>query len=178
MREDVSAEDPARVRRLVESTGFFSAAEVDIAEELVLEALARGDAAGYFFCFASSGEDRLDAYACYGPIPCTASSYDLYWIAVRPQLQGLGLGRELSERVEQRVAQRGGTRLYADTSGRAQYEATRRFYEHCGYHRAAVLSDFYAPADDKIIYVKVLDSDRRRTDGRSHAGGHDLRSEG
>jgi hypothetical protein len=46
--------------------------------------------------------------------------------------------------------------MYVDTSGRAQYAPTRAFYEHMGYERAAVLEDFYAPGDAKVIYSKIL----------------------
>ena len=50
----------------------------------------------------------------------------------------------------------GGRRLYAETSGRAQYRPTRRFYRRAGFRREARLRDFYAPGDDKLIFVKEL----------------------
>jgi hypothetical protein len=46
--------------------------------------------------------------------------------------------------------------MYLDTSGRAQYAPTRAFYEHKGYGVAARLEDFFAPGDDKVIYVRAL----------------------
>ena len=89
-REMVRPGDPEAVRRLTEATGFFSAEEVVIAGELAQEHLAKGDASGYLFIFAadrfSDGTDRLAAYACFGPTPGTADSYDLYWIAVDPAM--------------------------------------------------------------------------------------------
>jgi hypothetical protein len=50
----------------------------------------------------------------------------------------------------------GGLRVYAETSGRPQYEPTRAVYERLGFFREAHLKDFYAPGDDKVFYVKVL----------------------
>jgi hypothetical protein len=50
----------------------------------------------------------------------------------------------------------GGTRIYIETSHRADYEATRGFYERCGYRLEAVLADYYAPGDGRAIYVKGL----------------------
>src|SRR5262245_49884926 len=80
-RDDVRAGDAAKVMELVSTTGFFSAAEVAIAGELVDERLARGLASGYRFVFAERAA-RLERYCCYGPIPLTQSSFDLYWIVV------------------------------------------------------------------------------------------------
>ena len=51
----------------------------------------------------------------------------------------------------------GGTRIYADTSQRAQYNDTRAFYERCGYDIAAVLEDFYDRGDGKVIYAKSIE---------------------
>jgi hypothetical protein len=48
------------------------------------------------------------------------------------------------------------SRVYAETSTRAQYARTRSFYFACGYRFATELPDFYAPGDGKAVYVKVL----------------------
>jgi len=154
-REEVRPSDAGLVRDIVSSTGFFNAEEVDIAVELVDEALSRGASAGYFFVFADY-EGGVAGYACYGPIPGTKSSFDLYWIAVRAELRGRGLGRMLMQRAESAVGEMGGTRVYIDTSSREQYAPTRGFYESCGYRKDAVLEDFYASGDSKVIYVKKL----------------------
>ena len=143
------------MRRLVDLTGFFHPDEVDVAEELVVERLQKGEASGYSFIMADH-YGRLAAYACFGPIPCTASSYDLYWIAVHPDFQGKGLGRRLLMEVERRVKAAGGSRIYVDTSQRVQYASTRAFYESLGYRLEAVLKDFYAIGDGKTIYCKSL----------------------
>ncbi|MBN2233401.1 MAG: GNAT family N-acetyltransferase [Deltaproteobacteria bacterium] len=154
-RSDIVAADISRVQRLVEATGFFHADEVAIAAELVAERLHRGDASGYHFIMADY-HGQLVGYACFGPIPCTKTSYDLYWIAVHPNFQGRGLGRQLLQAAEHRVQQLGGTRVYVDTSSREQYAATRSFYERCGYHREAMLADFYAAGDGKVIYCREM----------------------
>ncbi|MFZ5563316.1 MAG: GNAT family N-acetyltransferase [Thermodesulfobacteriota bacterium] len=126
--------------------------------ELVSERLDKGPASGYDFVFCEDESGRLLGYACFGPVPCTRSSFDLYWIAVHPDLQKNGMGRALMAEAEQRIVRAGGTKVYVDTSGRPQYEATRRFYERCGYARVAELTDFYGPADGKVIFEKKLAS--------------------
>ena len=150
-------EDADAVERLVAATGFFSDEECRVAVELVEEALAKGRASGYEFVFADAPDGRsLLGYAYYGPIPATQSSCDLYWIAVSPAQQGKGLGRELAREAERRAHEAGMTHMYVDTSGRAQYATTRAFYERLGYTKTAVLADFYAPGDAKVIYSKEL----------------------
>ncbi len=154
-RNDVVAEDAERVRRLVDITGFFHPEEVAVARELVEERLAKGEASGYHFILAEHF-GRLAGYACFGPIPCTDASYDLYWIAVHPDFQGRGLGRRLLAESERRIKAAGGRRIYVDTSQRVQYASTRAFYESRGYRLETVLKDFYAVGDGKAIYCKTL----------------------
>lgn len=154
-REEVQPRDREAVGRLVRLTTFFSEEEIGIAEELVGERLARGDASGYFFLFAEEGE-RLLGYACFGPIPGSTHSFDLYWIAVDPSAQGRGIGRALMAAAENVMGGQGARLIYADTSSRPQYEPTRSFYLACGYLEAAFLTDFYAPGDGKVIFVKTL----------------------
>jgi ribosomal protein S18 acetylase RimI-like enzyme len=155
LREDPRPADEEAVRALVRSTGFFSDEEVEIAAELVREALARGLESGYRFLFHDQAGAPA-AYACFGPIPGTESSYDLYWIATRADLQGQGHGRRLLAASERRIAALGGTRVWVETSSTAKYVPTRRFYERAGYERAALLADFYRPGDGKVIYCKAL----------------------
>ena len=155
LRESPLATDTDAVRALVGSTGFFSAAEVDIAAELVEEALSKREAGGYRFLLLEL-QEALVAYTCYGEIPGTAGSYDLYWIVVAPGYQGRGLGRWLLAETEARIDKLGGRLLYAETSSRPQYAGTRRFYTSRGFREAARLPDFYAPGDGKVIYAKSL----------------------
>ncbi|MFZ7124850.1 MAG: GNAT family N-acetyltransferase [Desulfobacterales bacterium] len=155
LRWDPELQDVERIRRLIEVTGYFSPAEVEVAVELVTERLSKGLQSGYHFILADH-YGRLAGYACYGPIACTVSSYDLYWIAVHPDFQGRGLGRRLLAESEREIRKAGGTRVYVETSLRVQYAGTRAFYENNGYRQESVLPDFYAPGDGKATYCKDL----------------------
>jgi ribosomal protein S18 acetylase RimI-like enzyme len=154
-RTEPRVEDAGRVFKLAEATGFFNQEETQIARELVEERLGRGEASGYFFVFAEI-EGCLAGYSCYGPIPATRSSFDLYWIVVHPDFQRRGLGRKILLQTEKLISSAGGRRIYVDTSTRPQYAPTRAFYQGCGYRLEAELEDFYAPGDGKAIYCKVI----------------------
>ena len=154
-RENVCNDDTRIVRSIVESTGFFSVEETDIAVELVEERLKRGAASGYHFLFAETNGQAV-GYTCFGRIGCTQASYDLYWIVVHNNLRGQGLGKQLLKRSEEIIRSMNGKRVYLETSSRSQYLSTRQFYLNTGYTVEAILDDFYAPGDDKVIFLKVL----------------------
>ena len=154
-RYECNEGDIERIRELTRATGFFHAEEVEIAVELVDERLKKGPSSGYEFVFAEQA-GHVVGYTCFGPIPCTATSFDLYWIAVHPSTQGQGLGRLLNEETENRIRSMDGTRVYAETSSRPQYLSTRAFYERTGYKLAEMLEDFYAPGDGRATFLKVL----------------------
>lgn len=174
LRQRLRAHDPRRIRSLVAQTANFTAEEVDVAEELAQETLRQGVRSGYEFVLmdtpqglqassvpvkegrgAGTGMGLL-GYACFGRIPCTCSSWDLYWIVVAPQAQGLGVGRLLLEDVEKRVQAAGGERLFAETSSLARYASARQFYVRMGFAQRALFPDFYAPGDAKLVFEKQL----------------------
>ncbi len=152
-RETVNSSDPESIYRLTESCGLFYPEELAVARELAEESLSRGSASGYYFLFAET-EGSLIGYSCFGPVPMTSRRFDLYWIAVRKELQGRGIGKCLMKLTQSRIQDMDGKRVYVETSSRKLYEPTHMFYEANGFHKEAVLKDFYAQGDDKIIYMK------------------------
>lgn len=155
-RKEVRLSDIEVVGHIVRSSGMFSSGEVEVAVELVREAHSKGcTASGYHFIFAETDGGAL-GYTCFGPVPCTETSYDLYWVAVQNEFRGSGLGRVLLRQTETVIKEQGGRRIYIETSSRQEYLPTRRFYQSCGYSVESVLKEFYAPQDDKVIFLKVL----------------------
>ena len=158
MRRHLADADREPLERLIRDTAFFNAEEVEVALELIDDGLANGEASHYRFVLAETAEadGAVAGYACWGPIPGTVASADLYWIVVDPKHQGRGIGAGLLRAAEVWMASAGRTRVYVETSTRAQYGPTRRFYLSCGYELAAELPDFYAPGDGKAIFLRVL----------------------
>jgi ribosomal protein S18 acetylase RimI-like enzyme len=155
LRTEVKDSDPAAIREIVRSSGFFREDEVEVAVELAEERLAKGAASGYEFIFAEVN-GTVVSYACFGLIPCTLVSYDLYWIATHNDHRGTGVGKIVLAEVEKTIRTLGGKAIYVETSGMEKYEPTRAFYLKNGYPEKARFEDFYAEGDDKVVYVKKL----------------------
>ncbi len=154
-RQQIQPSDIEVIAGIVESSGFFSDEEIEIAIQLAEEKMDQKEASSYRFLFAED-DHRVLGYTCYGLIPATSFSYDIYWIVVANDLQGQGLGKLLMAATEKLIGSSGGKQIYAETSSRDQYSPTRKFYESCGYRQEAFLKNFYSEGDGKIIYAKVL----------------------
>jgi ribosomal protein S18 acetylase RimI-like enzyme len=152
-RREVKPEDAERVEAIVRSSGFFREDEIAVAVELVEERLVKGAESGYAFIFAENGGITA-AYSCFGLIPCTLHSYDLYWIATHRDQMNRGIGRRLLIETESEIRKLGGETIYVETSSRDLYAPTRAFYLKNGYIEKARFEDFYDRGDDKVVYVK------------------------
>jgi len=155
LRDVATEADRNSVLSLVVATGVFREPEIPVAIEVLDARLQKGPASGYEFLFADVAGSSI-GYACYGYNEMTESSWELYWIAVDPRSQGQGVGRMLMDEVHARVAAAGGRRICLDTSSRADYEPTRRFYLGNGYRIVAQLEDYYGPGDAKVIFQRDL----------------------
>jgi len=147
--------DRDRILTFVEATGYFKPYEMEIAAEVLDDALA-GGVDGHYQSYVVEKSGQPVGWVCYGPTPCTDGTYDIYWVVVAPDEQGKGIGRRAMTEAENRIRARGGRLVVIETSGSGRYEGTQQFYLRLGYHEAARAADFYGPGDDKLVYLKRL----------------------
>lgn len=148
----LDAADRDAIGAISRQVGLFRDDEVPVALE-VFDAAVAGSPD--YSALGVEAEGSLAGWICWGPTPCTLGTWDLYWMAVDPARQGLGLGTALVEEMERRIA--GRARLViVETAGRPDYAATRSFYEARGYRAVRRIPDFYAPGDDQVTYVKYF----------------------
>jgi GNAT superfamily N-acetyltransferase len=152
-RTAVGPEDPEKIRDMVASTGFFYDDEIEIAEDLARQRHREGPDCGYEFIFAEL-DGQTVAYTCFGLIPGTKSSYDLYWIATHNDFRGRGIGKMILKETEKAIKNLGGTGIYVETASREQYTPTRVFYQNNNYILKAQYEDYYDKGDDLCVYVK------------------------
>ena len=152
---EMLAGDREAAHEALRACGAFTAEEIEVALE-VLDEGVRGGLEGDYPLFAAEEDGRVLGYVCVGRTPLTLNTWHVYWICVHPAAQGSGLGRALLARAEEFIRERGGERLALETSGRAGYERTLRFYLRAGYAEVGRIKDYYKPGDDCVFFCKPL----------------------
>jgi GNAT superfamily N-acetyltransferase len=140
----------------VRATGFFTPAEIAVAEELIdiyLEKPGQGD---YHVVVVENEGKEAVGYLTWGPTPLAEDAYDLYWMAVAPSEQGKGRGKALVLWLEDEVRRRAGRMIIIETSSQPKYHGTRQFYIDLDYQEVARVPDFYKAGDDRVIYAKYF----------------------
>jgi ribosomal protein S18 acetylase RimI-like enzyme len=153
MIRPTTPDDTAALIALAEAIGF-TPNEIEELRELLAGYFAGSLGRDHFWVTDDDGGPVGVAY--YAPERMTDGTWNLYLIAVRPDLQGQGRGSALLRYVEQTLRAQGDRLLLVETSGLPDFERTRAFYRKCGYEQEARIRDFYKAGDDKIVYRKAL----------------------
>ena len=156
LRRTLKPSDRPEIALILQGVRVFRAEEVAIGLELVDESLAPTASTDYRWVIAERS-GKVVGFACFGPVPLTEGTYDLYWIAVASAEHGSGIATRLDAEVTESVRAIGGRWLLAETSSTEVYARTHRFYEKHGYQRLERLPDFYRIGDDRLIFGKRMD---------------------
>lgn len=151
----MSGADKPEILRMLQSTPEFEPEEVVVAEEVIDDYLNDPVNSGYSILVAEIDTSPV-GYICYGPIPMTRGSWDMYWLAVNSAQQTRGIGKALVLSAEEDITARKGRLILIETSSQPGYEKTRRFHKARGYDIICRIADFYAPGDDKVLFQKRL----------------------
>ncbi|GAB4290446.1 MAG: hypothetical protein Kow0068_15870 [Marinilabiliales bacterium] len=155
-RRNLNSSDIASIKEILESTGFFYDSEIDIAQELAQENIDKGEEkSGYIFNLVEI-DNKVVGFTCYGKIPGTADSFDLYWIAVHNSQRGKGIGKILMNLAVEDIKRMQGKNIWIETSSRPIYEPTRQFYLKNDCDIIAELPEYYGPKDNKVIFLKKV----------------------
>ncbi len=160
-RDYITPGDIEAVRNISASTGVFDSDDTEITVELARDALTqqqKGDdeiAHDIRFLFAEQ-DGQTCAYACYGHIADSDSTYELYWLSTHNDYRGQGIGKKLITRLIEKIQELGGSKLYIKTDGKDLYKPTRCFYDSCGFTVEARLKQYYDKNDDCYIYSMCL----------------------
>jgi ribosomal protein S18 acetylase RimI-like enzyme len=141
---------------LLIKTKAFTSREIDVAMELIDIVFKDKKQRDYTVYCALNDQDKLLGYICYGPSPMTEGTFDLYWIAVDPEVQSQGVGSSLIGFLEERVGEMKGRMILAETASIGQYEKTLKFYVRRGFTEVARVPDYYYPGNDRITFCKRL----------------------
>jgi ribosomal protein S18 acetylase RimI-like enzyme len=142
---------------LADATGLFKPIEIVALREVFDDFHATNHADDHHACLLEE-DGAILGFVYYAPAPMTDRTWQLWWIAVRKDQQGRGVGGRLLRFVEDDIrVNRKGRVLFIETGSLPHYELTRAFYRKHGYEQHAMLKDFYADGDSMVVFRKSFD---------------------
>ena len=151
-------QDRDAVLGMLSETKMFTPEEIAVAMELVDIFLTNEKQKDYTIFVAQDENDQAIGYVCYGATPATEGTFDLYWIAVSPKNQNQGIGKKLLNFTENQVLEQNGRLIIIETSSQPKYAPTQQFYLKNNYTIEARIKDFYRIGDDRLIFIKRINS--------------------
>lgn len=150
--------DRNEIHSILINTGYFTPLEIQTAMELVDIFLSNKNRPDYHLYTAINNQNHVAGYICFGQIPLTEGTYDIYWIAVSPEYQGKGIGTSLLKKAEKKIIEMHGYLICIETSSSSTYKSTQSFYKRRGYILESRIRDFYRPGDDRLLFIKYFNS--------------------
>jgi GNAT superfamily N-acetyltransferase len=147
--------DRDKIEKILVDTNNFNRDEINIAMELIDLYINVKDQKDYEI-FVDGNGDVVNGYVCIGPRPLTVGTYDLYWIAVNPNVQARGIGSGLIKYIEDYLKGKSARLVLIETSGKSGYEKERKFYEKNKYEKFVEIKDFYNVGDSLVVYGKYI----------------------
>ncbi len=151
-------DEAARIKQLAVAANMFDEESVGFFDD-ILAGFFDGTAQGHAWLVVPGAGDGLVGAAYYAPEPFADRMWNLYFLAVHPDVQGQGVGQALIEHVESTLRELGdqtARTLIVETSSTDQYAGTRAFYARRGFVEEARIRQYYGPDDDKIVFWKQL----------------------
>jgi len=146
IRADISA-----LKKVLDSSELFPSYLLD---DMISDYLNNEKSTDIWFTTIDQGKPISIGYC--APERMTEGTYNLYAIAVHKDQQGNGIGKKMMEYLENELREKDKRILIVETSGKPEFELTRKFYIKCNYLKQAVIPDFYEEGDDKVVFWKKL----------------------
>ena len=147
----VLPEDISALKKVLQSIELFPP---EMLEEMISDYFNDPNTQTIWFTATEQGQPISIGFC--APEKLTVGTFNLYAIGVKKSYQGKGIGSKMMTYIENYLQQKGHRILIVDTSGTADFELTRQFYEKLGYAKEAVIRDFWDVGDDKVTYWKKL----------------------
>ncbi|MEP7704689.1 GNAT family N-acetyltransferase [Paraglaciecola sp. 25GB23A] len=148
---EMSKSDIPKVKTIIDDNQMFPAEYID---EMTVNYFNQETEDMWFIL--EQEDAGIIAVAYCSPERMTEGTWNLLLIAVLKQFQGCGVGSKLITFIEDKLKTLLVRVLLVETSGLPEYELTRDFYPKCGYKQVAVIPEYYAIGDDKIVFCKHL----------------------
>lgn len=148
-------EDTETLLEMTAATGVFKPMEVDTLRE-VLDAYHEYNREGGDRCHVIERDGEIAGFEYHALEAMTDRSWMIWWIVVRPDLHGKGLGKKLMRFAESDALESGARIMFLETSSLPSYEPTRQFYLALNYEITGQIRDYYSDGDDMVFFRKRL----------------------
>lgn len=143
-------EDLPGIRLILRDTDLFPP---ELLEEMI-EPFLSGSADQERWLVCETDTDGVVGFSYTRLEQLTEGTWNLLAVGFRAAHQGSGYGSKLIEEVERSLV--GERILMVETSSLSDFEGTREFYRNRGFTQEAVIRDYWAEGDDKVIFWKRL----------------------
>ncbi len=147
----VTPSDIPYLKQVLDSIELFPSEMLD---EMIADFFDNPESEDVWFT-ALQNEEAISIGFC-SPEKLTEGTYNLYALGIRSDIQAKGIGSKMMSFIEDHLRNKGSRVLIVDTSGTEDFQLTRNFYEKLNYNKEAVIRDFWAEGDDKVVYWKKL----------------------
>lgn len=144
-----------QILEIARGTGAFRDQEIKALEEVIDDYFDQFRELGHV-CEVACLDGETVGFLYFAPNPMSEGAWQLWWIILRDDLRGKGLGARLLHRAEQQTRENQGRLMFIETSSQEKYGGTLKFYFKHGYEKEAQLRDFYHEGDDMVIFRKKL----------------------
>ena len=140
---------------IAKESAVFTPDDIAIIEE-VLSAYALYPEKDYFL-LEEKEKDIPIGFILFGKNTLTSFSWEIYWISVKKDFQGQGVGKKLLRRLEDFILKREPcVILRVETSSTPPYQHARILYNKLGFEECGRIANFYGENDDWIVYYKQI----------------------
>lgn len=155
---EATPDDRAGIYDILMTSQIFGQSDAECVDEMFTETWAKPRADGYRWLCCVDESGRNLGFTCYGVESLTQDTWDLFWICVRPEARGRGVGRALMEETVLRAQRDNGRVMVIYTSSTAHYAPARKLYTGAGFAHIATVPDYYSDGDSLHIYWRRLGS--------------------
>jgi ribosomal protein S18 acetylase RimI-like enzyme len=111
---------------------------------------------GHKWVVATNEENEVLGAAYFGPEMVSDRLWNTYFLSVRKEMHGQGVGKSIMHYIENLGIQSGIRTLIVETSNQDSYAQARGFYQTLGYVKEAEIRNYYGEGDNKIVYWKSI----------------------
>lgn len=147
----IKEEDINHIKVVLDSIELFPS---DMLDDMVYDYLNNPNSEDLWF--TATIDDIPISIGYCAPEKLTEGTFNLYAIGVKKDIQGSGIGSKMMAYIEDQLKEQGHRILIVDTSGTSDFEMTRQFYKNLDYKKEAVIRDFWAEGDDKVVFWKKI----------------------